>query len=451
MTELLELADRVLGRAHPGEDVEVYGHRRVSTTVQAGTGGDIRQVGRAETRGLGVRLITGGRMGYASTADLSPAALDLTLGRARNNARLGDVDAANVLADPGDAGVLDAGFASQRLAVAALEDKIGVAASLARRVVGIDPRVRACDTVEYHDEQTDVTIASTVGMSVEYTRAYAEVWVDALGEDANGAASDFAYWCGRDVAAVDVEDLAQRAVARTVRLLGPVVGRPGGLPVVLDRAVAAALLAVIGRSCAGVAQAFGRSPFAVPLGSEVAAPVVTLVDNGTLEMSPAAATYDDEGVPRRRTELIAEGRLVGTLHSTATAAAVGGGARSTGNARRATHKTAPRAAPSTLLLMPTTSDADMVSGLGDVLYIQQLTGAGVGINAVTGRVDVGCVGALLRAGEAVGRIATIPLTTTLPSILRAVTAVADDAYQVPGAPVSAPTVVCAGGLFGAAY
>ena len=450
MTELLELAETVLSRAHPSEDVEVYGHRRVSTTVQAGTGGDIRQVGRAETRGLGVRLITGGRMGYASTADLSTAALDLTLARARNNARLGDIDPANTLPVPSGVDVASTGLASLRLVAAALQDKIDVAASLARRVVAIDSRVRACDTVEYHDEQTDVTIASTAGMRVEHTRGYAEMWVDALGEDTGGAASDFAYWCGLDVAAVDVEALAQRAVARTVRLLGPVVDIPGGLPVVLDPTVVAELLAVVGRSCAGVAQAFGRSPFAVPFGSEVAAPGVSLVDDGTLDVSPGTAAFDDEGVPRRRTELIAAGRLTGTLHSTASAAAVGEGARSTGNARRATHKTAPRAAPSTLLLTPTTSDANLLVNLGDILYIQQLTGAGVGINAVTGRVEVGCVGALLHAGEAVGRIATTPLTTTLPAILRAVRAVGDDAHQVPGTPVSAPTVVCEGSLFGRA-
>lgn len=451
MTELLELAEQVLSRAHRGEDVEVYGQRRVSTTVQAGAGGDIRQAGRSETRGLGVRLISDGRMGYASTADLSRSALGLTLERARNNARLGDVDAANTLPLPSGAGVVGVGLGPQRIAATALQDKISVVTSLARRVVGIDPRVHACDTVEYHDEQTDVTIASTAGMRVEHTRAFAEVWVEALAEDAGGAVSDFAYWCGRDLAAVDVEGLARGAVARTARLLGRVVKIPDGLPVVLDPAVVAEILAVVGRACAGVAQASGRSPFALPVGSEVGAAGVTVVDDGTLETSPASAVYDDEGVPRRRTELISAGLLAGTLHSTATAAAVGDGARSTGNARRASHKTMPRAAPSTLLMVPTASGTDLVAGLGDVLYIQQLTGGGVGINAVTGRVDVGCVGAVLRAGESFGRIATTPLTTTLTSILHAVTVVGDDAYQVPGMPVSAPTVVCEGGLFGTVH
>jgi predicted Zn-dependent protease len=82
----------------------------------------------------------------------------------------------------------------------------------------------------------------------------------------------------------------------------------------------------------------------------------------------------------------------------------------------------------------------------DAVYLQQLTGAGVGLNAMTGRVDVGCVGALIRGGEAAGRLPTTPLSSSLPAILRAVTAVADDAYQVPFTPVSAATVVCDGGL-----
>jgi hypothetical protein len=48
----------------------------------------------------------------------------------------------------------------------------------------------------------------------------------------------------------------------------------------------------------------------------------------------------------------------------------------------------------------------------------------------------------------VGRLHTTPLSTSLPAILRAVTAVADDAYPVPFTPVSASTVVCHGGLLG---
>ncbi|HYO31967.1 MAG TPA: metallopeptidase TldD-related protein, partial [Nocardioidaceae bacterium] len=64
----------------------------------------------------------------------------------------------------------------------------------------------------------------------------------------------------------------------------------------------------------------------------------------------------------------------------------------------------------------------------------------------TGRVNVGCVGWVLRNGEAVGRVATIPLAGTLSTVMRAVTAVGDDTEQIPFTPVRASTVLCDGQL-----
>jgi predicted Zn-dependent protease len=81
-----------------------------------------------------------------------------------------------------------------------------------------------------------------------------------------------------------------------------------------------------------------------------------------------------------------------------------------------------------------------------VIYIQQLSGSGAGINPVTGRVNVGAVGALLRGGEPSGRVDAISVSTTLMNVLRSIEAVADDAYPVPFTPTAAATVLCTSGL-----
>ena len=441
MPELLDLADQVVQAARVGEDIEAYAVHRISTTIQAGAGGEVRSVARAETRGVGVRLITGNRMGYASTADLRTTPLASTVERARRNASLGDIDVANLLPSPmGAAAPSDRD--SDRLRTTPLEDKIALVTGLASSVVTLDARVRSLDTAEYHDERREVAVVSTRGIRTQESRTFVELWVDALGEDEHATASDYAYWCGLDPAEIDVRSLARTAVDRTARLLGPAARVPRASSVILDRNVAAELLAVVGRACTGSAMASGGSPLPGRVGSEVAAPCVSLIDDGLHRSSPAAASYDDEGVTRRRTDLITDGHIAGALHSTATAAAVGAGASSTGNARRASHKSPPRAAPTTLVLRPTLSLSCLLADAGEAVYVQQLSGAGVGISAITGRVNVGCVGWVLRNGEAVGRVPTTPLTGTLSTVLRAVTAVGDDTEQIPFTPVQASTVLC---------
>ncbi len=83
-----------------------------------------------------------------------------------------------------------------------------------------------------------------------------------------------------------------------------------------------------------------------------------------------------------------------------------------------------------------------MSGFDEAVYIQQLAGAGVGINAVTGRVDVGGVAWLFRDGQVAGRLDVLPIASDLLSILAAVLAVGDDAQPAPFSPAIASTVLC---------
>jgi PmbA protein len=439
MGELIDLATAVLDLATDGEDLEVYGVHSVASTVQADGDASIRRVESAETRGIGVRLFRADRVGYASTADLGPGALRASVTRARANAAASDTDPASRPPAPHPDQP-----ASAPVPVPAgrpLDAKIALVTELVAAVPGQDPRVGGVDTAEYHDERREVAVVSTRGVRAQHQRAWCELWVDVLGDHPTGRATDTGYWSGTDPDQVDPTVVAREAVDRTTRLLGALRSRPAGLPVLLDYAVVGELLAAVGRACTGGALGTGRTPFAGLLGERVGSDAVTLADDGAALAGP----HDDEGTPRRRVGLITSGVLTGALHSAATAAAMGDGSTSTGNARRLTYKSAPRAAPAGLVLDPT-GHRRMLADVGDAVYVQQLAGAGSGISPVTGRVDVGGVGWLLRGGEAAGRIPTVSLSTDLVSWLGTVTQVADDARPLPDLSVTAGTVACHPGL-----
>ena len=83
--ELLELLDRLVAQARPGEGLEAYAVDETETTVTA-HGGDVESLSSARTRGVGLRIVDAGRVGYAWTADLGERALAETLAAARDNA-----------------------------------------------------------------------------------------------------------------------------------------------------------------------------------------------------------------------------------------------------------------------------------------------------------------------------------------------------------------------------
>jgi predicted Zn-dependent protease len=206
MVEVMELADRVLDRA--GADtgkLEAYVEHRVVTTVQAGTGGSLRHVGRADTLGVGIRAVSGDHVGYASTSDVTDAGIAAVVARARANGQVSDPDRAGAqLPAPGGTASVE-GPCQSLLVSMPLHRKVALATGLASRVTALDSRIRGIDTAEWRDDHRRVAVSSTDGMSVAYETAFAELSCDALGEDEHGDANDYSYWWGRDPSEVDVD------------------------------------------------------------------------------------------------------------------------------------------------------------------------------------------------------------------------------------------------------
>jgi PmbA protein len=448
MTDLTRALDHVLAMQQAGEHLEAYGSHRRITTVQAGTGGAIRQVDQSETLGIGLRLVRDHRTGYASTADLSRSGLVRCVDQARTHAALAQ---ANPASDLPAIGTTYSGpathWGSTALAPsttpASLREQLVTVVSLARQAFSSHRSVRVIDGAAYRDEQCAVEIGATTGLRVAHERSFIEAWVDVIGDDGSVTATGSGYWWGRAHADVDPEVIARDAVGQAVRLLGRRADAISGAPIVLRPDVAAAFIAAAGRALTAPLVRSGRGPLAAGLGAAVASSVVTLTDDGHHPSSKRAAPFDDEGVARHATSLITGGAVSGMLSSTGT---VRGAEHSTGNASRGSHKSPPEVAPTTLVLAPTSAHGEVM--LGDVVVIEQLSGERSGISSVTGRIDLAVTGYVLRDAEPAGAFAAVPVSTTLRDLLGAIDAVADDARVVNRSPALAPTVRLVPGLFG---
>jgi PmbA protein len=441
VTDLTSALEQMLAMQQSGEHLEAYGaHRRV-TTIQAGSGGAIRQVDQSETLGIGLRLLSDHRSGYASTADLSRSGLERCVEQARSHAALAQVNPASDLPAPG-ATYSGPAVLTPSAAPASLREQLETATSLARQASSSDNNVRV-DGAAYRDEQYSVEIAATTGLRVAHDQSFIEAWIEVIGDDGSVTATGSGYWWGRAHADVDPHTIAREAVEQAVRLLGRRADALAGASIVLRPDAAAAFIAAAGRALTGPLVRSGRGPLAAALGTTVASPIVTLTDDGHHPSSKRAAPFDDEGIARHTTSLITKGAVSGQLSSTAT---IRSGEHSTGNASRGSHKSPPEVAPTTLLLASTLEHSELMSG--DVVVIEQLTGERSGINNVTGRIDLAVTGYILRDSEPAGAFAGVPVSTTLGELLRAIDAVADDARVVSRSPALAPTVRLAPGLFG---
>ncbi|MBU6165779.1 MAG: metalloprotease TldD [Alphaproteobacteria bacterium] len=160
-------------------------------------------------------------------------------------------------------------------------------------------------------------------------------------------------------------DAVDAPAGETTVVLGP--GWPGIL-----------LHEAIGHGLEGDFNRKGTSAFSGRIGERVAAPGVTVVDDGSLDQRRGSLTVDDEGTPTGRTVLIEDGILKGYMQDRLNARLMG--VAPTGNGRRESYAHAP---------MPRMTNTFMLAGGEDPGTI--LAGVKKGIFAKSfggGQVDI---------------------------------------------------------------
>lgn len=422
---LRDLVTRVVELAEPEDALEAYAGHGAGTSISV-FDGEVEKLTSSESRGVGVRIIRDGRLGFAATSDVSEEGLRYAVREARSNAEFGTADPGNRLPEAQRAAGL-AGLVDPALADVPAARKVAMALELERLARVVDPRVTGVQSANYGDGASSMAIASTAGVLASYSRTDAWATVSALARDGDETQTAFGLTDGRGVADLDLEAAAREAGERSARLLGARKPATATVPVVFDPLVAAQFLGTLADAFSAESVQKGRSLLADRLGERIAADGIAMVDDGRLPHGPGSAPFDDEGVPTGRTELVTGGLLRAYLHNTETAARAADGARSTGNAARAGHASTPGVAPTNLYLEgPAAPVPALLREAGTGLYVQDVSGVHSGVNTVSGEFSVGATGLWIRGGELAEPVRELTVSSTLLDMLRTIVRLGDD-------------------------
>jgi TldD protein len=172
---------------------------------------------------------------------------------------------------------------------------------------------------------------------------------------------------------------ADEAVRQALVNLDAVDAPAGSMPVVLGPGWPGVLLhEAIGHGLEGDFNRKGSSAFAGRIGQRVAAPGVTVVDDGTLAGRRGSLSVDDEGTPTECTTLIEDGILKGYMQDKLNARLMG--VAPTGNGRRESFAQLP---------MPRMTNTYMLAGQHDPQEIIRSVKRGIyAVNFGGGQVDI---------------------------------------------------------------
>ena len=211
-------------------------------------------------------------------------------------------------------------------------------------------------------------------------------------------------------ALVNLESVAAPAGEKTV-LLGP--GWPG---VLLHEAV--------GHGLEGDFNRKATSAFSGRLGERVAAPGVTVIDDGSMAERRGSLSIDDEGTPTRETVLIEDGILKGYMQDRLNARLMG--VEATGNGRRENYQHAPMPRMTNTFMQSGGDDpAELLSRVEDGIYATSFGGGQVDITS--GKFVFACTEAYkVEKGKVVAPIKGATLIGDGPSVLTRVTGIGND-------------------------
>jgi PmbA protein len=427
--DLLDVAERIIGMAEGGEDVEAYVGRSSDTNVRV-YGGEVEQLAVADSMGVGVRVVRDGRQGFAYCGTFDAAALAETVEEARDNAAFAEPDPAAGLAEPDGVEPVALDLWRPGLADVPTADKVAVALDLERAVLAADRRITGIESCDYADSRAEAAIATTTGIRRSARETACELVAYSLAADGDETQTGFGFSLGRSFDELDVEGAARDAADRAVRMLGASKPPSTRLTVVLDPWVTAQLLGIVAGTLGAEEVIKGRSLFADRVGEQVAAPLLTIVEDPTDPRSWGATPLDAEGLATRRVPLVDGGVLQGFVHSTWTARRLG--TTSTGSAVRGGFKTTPGAGCRAVAPTPgTATAAELIAGVDDGVLVQEVSGLHSGVNAVSGDLSTGAEGLRIRGGEVAEPLREFTIASTLQRLLHDVSAVGADLTWLP--------------------
>ena len=428
MSELLEIAERIVGWAGSGEQVEAVVVHERETEVRAYEG-EVESLTVAESSGAGIRVIRDGRQGFAYAGTLDPDALVEVMREARDNLGFATPDEHCSLAVPDGVAPVGMDLYRDALLDLSIDAKVQMALDLERLTLSADSRISGVESAEYSDSVSSSAVATTTGIRSTSRETGCFLSAYALAEQDGETQTGFGFSLGRQPGDLDVEAAAAEAAERSTRMLGAVKPSSGRMTVVFDPWVSAQFLSIVGGTLSGEAVQKGRSLFSDRLGEDVAAPILTLVDDPTDPAAYTATETDGEGLATRRNVLLADGRLERFVHNSETARRAG--TVSTGSAVRGYSSTPGVGVRAVAVVPGDRSPADLISGIRDGLLIQGVSGLHSGVNAVSGDFSTGAEGLRIRDGELAEPVREFTIASTIQKMLNDVTAIGDDLQWLP--------------------
>ena len=384
--------------------------------------GAVDRLVAGQPRSVSIRVWQGDRSAAGTATDLGAGAVDRLIRDAMDLIPLTDPVPEQALPEAAwlATELPDLDLHDPRIEALGPDERIELIRRAEAAAMAADARVSISGGAGWSDASSTQVLANSRGFLGAVTGGWASLYVEVIANDTdhrkrNGAWSSVARFL-EDLE--EPEQVGERAARRAVGMLGAGPIPTERLPVVFDPHAGASLLGSLFQVISGSAVERGASFLSDAVGTVIASPLVTVVDDPHRRRGLGSRPFDGEGLPTRETVFVERGTLkqlalscyhARRLHLTPTGHATGSGGEK----------------PSNLYLAPgTTPREELIAGVRRGFYCESMMG--FGFNPSTGDYSRGASGYLIEDGQLTRPVSEVTLSSTLGEILSGIDAVGDE-------------------------
>ena len=401
-------------------DYELYYTASESTSISAFQH-SLNQFTSSIEGGVCFRCIVGGKMGYASTEELSEAQAASIVEKAAQNAAVLEAEEQVFLGEGGKTyQVID----RKPYALPTTEELISKVLDTQERIYAADPAVIDGSSTQGISERSITAIVNSKGLDLQSEVALSGLVVAAVVTNGQEMANEYQIKLGA-LESIDTDELTKKAAATALRKLGGDVAPTGQYSVVFDPEAMSDLLATFSSAFSAEAAQKGLSKLAGKEGQVIAAQSLTLVDDPFHPMSPVPMAFDAEGSPTATKAIIENGVLNTLLHNLKTAAAAG--VETTGNGSKAGYDAPVGIRPFTMYIAPgSITEEELLQKVGNGVYINSLSGLHAGANPITGDFSLQSAGFMIENGVRTTAVKSFTVAGNFYDVLKNITLTASN-------------------------
>ena len=361
--------------------------------------------------GLGITVYHGQKKGSASTADLSPQALKLTVEKAIEIAKHTSEDPCSGPADKAlmatDIPDLDLYHPVELDTEWAIKQVIEAETS----ALNIDPRITNSDGASYNANLGTKVYGNSHGFNAGYNSSRYSLSCVVIGEQNGDMQRDYSYTIGREVSALtSPEQVGREAAKFTLDRLGARKVKTCKVPILFDREIASGLFGHFVSAISG-GSLYRKSSFLLDkLGQQVMPDWLNITERPHILKGLASSPFDHEGVKTQNADIVSNGMLNQYLLTSY-------------SARKLKMQTSGHAGGIHNWFIQHTGESDkqMLEKLGTGLLVTELMGQGV--NIVTGDYSRGAAGFWVENGIIQYPVHEITIAGNLADMLRNIVAI----------------------------